>query len=43
MLKMLYKDGSGDPVDLVAPGKTVGQGAANDIVIDKAGVQWLPR
>jgi pSer/pThr/pTyr-binding forkhead associated (FHA) protein len=38
MLKIEYKDGSGDPVELVAPGKTIGQGAANDIVIDKDGV-----
>ena len=38
MLKIQYKDGSEDPVELVAPGKTIGQGAANDIVIDKDGV-----
>jgi pSer/pThr/pTyr-binding forkhead associated (FHA) protein len=38
MLKIQYKDGSGDPVELVAPGKTIGQGSANDIVIDKDGV-----
>ncbi len=38
MLKIQYKDGGGDPVELVAPGKTIGQGAANDIVIDKDGV-----
>lgn len=38
MLKIQYKDGGGDPVELVAPGKTIGQGTANDIVIDKDGV-----
>ena len=38
MLKLQYKDGGGDPVELVAPGKTIGQGTANDIVIDKDGV-----
>jgi len=38
MLKIQYKDGSGTPVELVAPGKTIGNGAANDIVIDAKGV-----
>ena len=38
MLKIQYKDSSGDPVELVAPEKTIGQGSANDIVIDKDGV-----
>lgn len=38
MLKIQYKDGSGDPVDLTPPGKTIGQGSVNDIVIDKDGV-----
>ncbi|MBO6556197.1 MAG: FHA domain-containing protein [Pseudomonadales bacterium] len=38
MLKIQFKDGSGDPVDLVPPGKTIGQGSVNDIVIDKDGV-----
>ena len=38
MLKILFKDGRLDPIDLVAPGKTVGKGDANDIVIDEAGV-----
>ena len=38
MLKIQYRDGSAAPVELVAPGKTIGQGAANDIVIDKDGV-----
>ena len=38
MLKIQYVDGNGAPVDLVAPGKTIGHGVANDIVIDKAGV-----
>ncbi len=38
MLRIQHKDGSGDSVDLIAPGKTIGQGAVNDIVIDKPGV-----
>ncbi len=38
MLKLQYKDGSADPVELSAPGKTIGQGDVNDIVIDKEGV-----
>ena len=38
MLKLQYKDGSAEPVELVAPGKTIGQGDVNDIVIDKKGV-----
>ena len=38
MLKIQYKDGSGEPVELVAPGKTIGQGDVNDVVIDKDGV-----
>ena len=38
MLKILYKDGSGDPVELVPPGKTIGQGVANDIVINNKDV-----
>jgi pSer/pThr/pTyr-binding forkhead associated (FHA) protein len=38
MLKIKYADGNGAPVELVAPGKTIGQGVANDIVIDKDGV-----
>ena len=38
MLKIQFKDGSGDPVALSAPGKTIGQGSVNDIVIDQAGV-----
>ena len=37
MLKIQYQDGSGAPVELLAPGKTIGQGVANDIVIDKDG------
>lgn len=35
MLTIKYKDGSGDPIELMPPGKTIGQGAVNDIVIDK--------
>ena len=38
MLKLQYKDGSAEPIELVAPGKTIGQGDVNDIVIDKKGV-----
>ncbi len=38
MLKIQHKDGSGDPVELVAPGKTIGQGSVNDVVIDQDGV-----
>jgi pSer/pThr/pTyr-binding forkhead associated (FHA) protein len=38
MLIIQYEDGSGTAVELVAPGKTIGQGVANDIVIDKDGV-----
>jgi pSer/pThr/pTyr-binding forkhead associated (FHA) protein len=38
MLKIQYRDCSGAPVELVAPGKTIGKGSANDIVIDKDGV-----
>ena len=38
MLKIQYEDGHGTPVELVAPGKTIGHGVANDIVIDKDGV-----
>ena len=38
MLKIQYEDGNGTPVELVAPGKTIGHGVANDIVIDKDGV-----
>ena len=38
MLTIQYEDGNGTPVELVAPGKTIGHGVANDIVIDKDGV-----
>ncbi len=38
MLIIKFKDGSGVPVDLMPPGKTIGQGSVNDIVIDKDGV-----
>lgn len=34
MLKIQFKDGKGDAVVLEAPGKTIGKGDANDIVID---------
>lgn len=35
MLKIQFKNGSGEPVELSMPGKTIGQGAVNDIVIDR--------
>lgn len=38
MLKIRFKDGSQDPVALEEPGKTIGQGGVNDIVIDREGV-----
>lgn len=38
MLKIQFKNGGGAPVMLEAPGKTIGQGGANDIVIDEPGV-----
>lgn len=38
MLKIQVKNSSEAPIALEAPGKTIGQGAANDIVIDKPGV-----
>ena len=38
MLEIKYADVNEAPVELVAPGKTIGQGVANDIVIDKDGI-----
>ncbi len=38
MLKIQFKDGRAEPIALVAPGKTIGKGAINDIVIDENGV-----
>ena len=38
MLRIQFKDSSGTPVDLTEPGKTVGQGSVNDIVIDQPNV-----
>lgn len=38
MLKLQFTDGRSDPVMLEAPGKTIGKGAVNDIVIDEKGV-----
>ena len=38
MLKIQFTDGRAEPIDLIAPGKTLGKGDANDIVIDEAGV-----
>jgi pSer/pThr/pTyr-binding forkhead associated (FHA) protein len=38
MLKIQFKDGRSDPISLVEPGKTVGNGEANDININEVGV-----
>jgi pSer/pThr/pTyr-binding forkhead associated (FHA) protein len=38
MLKIQFKDGRAEPIPLIEPGKTVGKGSANDIVIDEDGV-----
>ena len=38
MLKIQYKDGSGEAVELTATGRTIGQSSVNDIVIDQADV-----
>jgi len=38
MLKIRFKDGRADAVTLVAPGRTIGKGGVNDIVIDEDGV-----
>jgi pSer/pThr/pTyr-binding forkhead associated (FHA) protein len=38
MLRIEFKDGRADPVVLAPPGKTIGKGDANDIVIDEDGV-----
>jgi pSer/pThr/pTyr-binding forkhead associated (FHA) protein len=38
MLKIQFKDGRAAPVVLEAPGKTIGKGGVNDIVIDESGV-----
>ncbi len=38
MLRVQFKDGRAEPVSLVAPGKTIGKGTINDIVIDENGV-----
>ncbi len=38
MLKIQFKDGRSEPIPLIEPGKTVGKGDANDIVIDADGV-----
>ena len=38
MLKLRFKDGRASPVALVPPGKTIGKGAINDVVIDEKGV-----
>ena len=35
MLKIQFKDGRSDPVSLDPPGKTIGRGDINDIVIDQ--------
>ncbi|MBD3646432.1 MAG: FHA domain-containing protein, partial [Pseudomonadales bacterium] len=38
MLKIQFRDGRADPLPLLEPGKTIGKGAVNDIVIDEEGV-----
>lgn len=38
MLRIEFKDGRADPVMLAPPGRTIGKGDANDIVIDEDGV-----
>ena len=38
MLKIQYRNGGGAPVMLEAPGKTIGQGDVNDIVVNEPGV-----
>lgn len=38
MLKIKFRDGRADSIPLIAPGKTIGRGAVNDIVIDQDGV-----
>lgn len=38
MLQVRLREGFGEPVDLVAPGCTVGRGSVNDIVIDSSEV-----
>ena len=38
MLKIQFRDGRSDAVVLESPGKTIGKGEANDIVIDADGV-----
>jgi pSer/pThr/pTyr-binding forkhead associated (FHA) protein len=38
MLQIQFKDGRSEPVELLSPGKTIGSGTANDIVLDEAGV-----
>lgn len=38
MLKIQFRDGRADALPLLEPGKTIGKGAVNDIVIDEEGV-----
>jgi len=38
MLKIQFKDARSDPIVLSDPGKTIGKGSANDIVLDEEGV-----
>lgn len=38
MLKIQFKDGSQDPVLLTTPGKTIGSGKINDIIVSEKGV-----
>jgi pSer/pThr/pTyr-binding forkhead associated (FHA) protein len=38
MLKIQFKDARSEPIVLSEPGKTIGKGSANDIVLDEEGV-----
>ncbi|GEM_PF-5276181 len=38
MLKIQFKDGRADPAALVEPGKTIGNGDVNDIVVTRMGL-----
>ena len=38
MLKIQFRDARSDPIMLSDPGKTIGRGSANDIVLDEDGV-----
>jgi pSer/pThr/pTyr-binding forkhead associated (FHA) protein len=38
MVKIQFKDGHAEPLLIMAPGRTIGRGDVNDIVIDVDGV-----